>query len=54
MKYAYVRYKTSSDKFCSFDKFVVLGNHVLFALLNVLLLVMQKILYLMEEMFSLL
>lgn len=52
MGFAYVRWKNSSDKFCSIRNFAVLGNHVLFALLNVLL-IMQKMLYLREKIFSL-
>lgn len=54
MEYAYVRWKKGSDKFCNFDNFAFLGNDVLFVLLNVLQLVMQKIFYLMESIFSLL
>lgn len=54
MEYAYVRWKNGSDKFCNFDNFAFLGNDVRFVLLNVLQLVMQKIFYLMESIFSLL
>lgn len=54
MEYAYVRWKNSAGEFCNFDNFAFLGNDVLFALLNVLQLIMQKIIYLMESIFSLL
>lgn len=40
MEYAYVTWKNGSDKFCNFGDFVFLGNDVLFALPDVLQLVM--------------